>query len=161
MKRVRLRGTRSKSKEPTYREWAVEHLRPLFENFLEAGAGDLENTERLHQFRIAGKKLRYATELLSGAFDSRLRDVTYEFLETLQDKLGTINDHASALTRISNWNDENGNEERHRYLAEMRCDEQKQLDLARQHFTEWWSVEQQTKTRAAFQETLNAVSDLK
>ncbi|MBI2479984.1 MAG: CHAD domain-containing protein [Planctomycetia bacterium] len=151
LKRVRLHGKYRKSKEPTYRDWAVEHLQPILAEFFAAADGDLSNTDRLHQFRIAGKKLRYALELLSAAFGSEFQNTAYPLLETLQNQLGQINDHASAEGRLSGWIEENEDAERGRYLTEMLRHEHEQLNLARQRFTTWWSGERQDQLRDAFE----------
>lgn len=154
LKRVRLRGKHRKSKEPTFRDWAVPQLRTVIDEFFEAAAGDLDNTNRLHQFRIVGKKLRYAMELLSAAFGSELREIAYPLLETLQNQLGQINDHASALGRIGHWRVESADAESEKYLSEMEQYECEQLSDSRQRFTIWWSVEQQSQLRDAFESVL-------
>lgn len=153
LKRVRLRDKHRKSK-PTYRAWAKGHLRPILDEFFEMAEGDLTDTERLHQFRIMGKNLRYAMELLSAAFCSQLRNKAYPPLETLQDQLGRVNDHVSPLIRIGHWIEENDDEERAKYLVEMLKSEQDQLKESCRSFAAWWSAERRDRLREVFEEVL-------
>jgi CHAD domain-containing protein len=158
LKRVRLRGKRRQSKEPTYRAWAEDQLRPILDEFFKMAEDDLQTTESLHQFRLVGKKLRYAMELLSAAFGSELRKKAYPLLETLQDQLGTVNDHASALDRIGHWIEENDDPELAKYLSEMLKSEQDQLNESCRRFSSWWSAEQRTQLREAFDQALGDIS---
>lgn len=155
LKRVRIRGKRRKSKEPSYRTWASDHLRSILDEFFEVAEGDLNDTNRLHQFRIAGKKLRYAMELLSAAFDAELQNDAYPLFETLQDQLGKVNDHASALDRIGHWVEENEDPDRANYLGEMLNREQEQLKESRQQFSAWWTAERRNQMRDAFDRALS------
>jgi CHAD domain-containing protein len=155
LKRVRVRGKQGKSKVPTYRDWASDHLRPILAEFFEMADGDLQNTDHLHQFRIAGKKLRYAMELLSAAFDSDLQTNAYPLFETLQDQLGKVNDHASALARIDHWIEENEDAERTKALEEMLTKEQSQLEESRHQFSAWWTAERRHQMRDAFDRALD------
>jgi len=155
LKRVRLRGKRRKSKEPTYRAWAESHIRPILDEFLKMADSDLGTTDALHQFRIVGKSLRYAMELLSAAFCSDLRKQAYPLLETLQSQLGKVNDHASAVERMHRWIDENKDQERAAYLGEMLKSEQDQLEESRRHFSDWWTAARRKQLHEAFDNVLN------
>ena len=154
LKRVRLRGKRRKSEEPSYRAWAEEHLRPILEEFFEMAEGDLKDIASLHQFRIAGKKLRYAMELLSAAFCSELRKNAYPLLETLQDHLGKVNDRASALVRIQRWIAESEDSEKAVYLRTMLESGHAELDEACRCFSAWWTTQRRNQMRDAFDQTL-------
>jgi CHAD domain-containing protein len=55
-------------------------------------AADLDDYDRLHQVRIAGKRLRYAMEVLVGCFGPSFREVVYPEVETMQEVLGLAND---------------------------------------------------------------------
>ena len=54
----------------------------------------------MHQFRIRGKELRYALESLRGAFPSAVQTRLYETVEAIQDRLGEVNDLATAKARL-------------------------------------------------------------
>ena len=155
LKRVRLRGKRQKQNEPTYRVWAEGHLRPILDDFFEMAESDLHSTERLHQFRIVGKNLRYAMELLSAAFSSDLRKNVYPLIEMLQSQLGQVNDHASAAERIHRWISENKDPDRANYLGEILKSEQNKLKESRSEFAQWWTPKQRKQLRAAFDAILD------
>jgi CHAD domain-containing protein len=76
-----LRGVRRHGRghgdDNSFRDWARAKLLPLVERFLQAvptGGADLV---ALHHFRIRGKQLRYAMELLAPAFRAEFRDKLY------------------------------------------------------------------------------------
>ena len=49
----------------------------------------------LHEMRIAGKKLRYASEFMNGVFSKKAQKTYLNRLEAIQDRLGAINDAAT------------------------------------------------------------------
>lgn len=154
LRRVRLRGKRQNSKEPTYRAWAEDQLGPILNEFFELAESDLADTDSLHRFRIMGKKVRYALELLSSAFESDPRKRAYPLLEKLQDQLGSVNDHVSALDRIAHWIDENKDSERRQYLSEMQTIERGRLKESRGDFSAWWNGKHRKQLREAFAKAL-------
>ena len=83
--------------------WAQCQIQPVLDQFFATAAGDMTQVEAMHRFRIAGKKLRYAIELLAPAFAEGLRTQAYPFIQDLQEKLGKINDLASAHVRMKRW----------------------------------------------------------
>ena len=50
-----------------------------------AARDDLSDPQKLHQLRIAGKRVRYALELLSSAFDDSVREAALSGFELLRD----------------------------------------------------------------------------
>jgi CHAD domain-containing protein len=77
---------------------AGERILQLLDALEEAGRGNLENQERLHRLRIAGKRLRYAMEVLADCFLPPFREDLYPLVEQMQEHLGSINDAHVALT---------------------------------------------------------------
>ena len=71
--------------------------------FFEATESDLATDEALHALRIRSKKVRYTMEIVAVAFDSAFREKLYPQMTVLQDVLGTVNDHATALTLFGQW----------------------------------------------------------
>src|SRR5262245_15107878 len=65
----------------TYLEAARRGLEPLLTAFFLAGEQDLESTPALHEFRIAGKRLRYAMEVFASAFGPAFRKELYPIVE--------------------------------------------------------------------------------
>lgn len=99
----RIRWRDEAREEPTFGLAARESLAPLARTFFDLALGDLSTPETLHRLRIAGKALRYALELLAGAFSPELRNDVYPQVEKIQKQLGEINDHAAAHARYRSW----------------------------------------------------------
>jgi len=92
-----------------------------------------------------GKDLRYAMEFLCGAFPPELRVNSYPIIETLQDNLGEINDHATAAVRLrERLNEENDPEERihlRRLLEkETNCFEQAHIAFLAEGTSRQWET---------------------
>ncbi len=151
IKRVRLRGEKLQVKNPRFHQWAQSALAPMLDDFFQAGHCDFSDLEALHRFRINGKKLRYAMELLAGAFPEEFRGELYPKLEKLQDKLGQINDHVTAERRVRFWIDEaRAAKKELKYLQEVLNQEKKQLRESREQFRSWWHDKRQTKMMESF-----------
>src|SRR5262249_6781473 len=58
---------------PTYLAAAQAGLRSLAVDFFTASQGDFESILAMHEFRIAGKQLRYAMEIFAAAFGPAFR----------------------------------------------------------------------------------------
>jgi len=104
--------------------------------------------------RIAGKRLRYALEIFAGVLPRASIERLYRPLQALQNVLGEVNDHASAIERFSNWRrwsiDQALNAELDRIIAEER----RGLDEARQKFREIWTSETVAALRDDFRQSL-------
>jgi len=107
--RLRVRSHRllkhlsSRESKPgtTLLELAQAELRPLVEQFFAQARLGLGSIEQIHQIRIAGKHVRYAMEVFAHAFPSHFRDALYRTFCELQEKLGVVNDHATAIARLT------------------------------------------------------------
>jgi CHAD domain-containing protein len=66
-----------------------------------AVAGDLTDYSHLHQVRIAGKRLRYAMEVVADCFAPAFREQLYPLIEEMQDILGRANDSHVAGDRLA------------------------------------------------------------
>jgi CHAD domain-containing protein/uncharacterized protein Yka (UPF0111/DUF47 family) len=137
LQRVRSRGEEEAgAASARFGDWSGQRLRPLVELFF--GAVPFERTDEaaLHQFRVRGKELRYAMELLAGAFPDEFRTRLYPTIEAMQDRLGEINDLASAKARLhQKLKAASGSK-----LAAWRrllASEQAQFSQARQAFWDW------------------------
>ena len=99
---VETNGSASGCKPQAYnqRDLAVTELTPLIAGLREAVSSDLNDLDEVHRLRIAGKKLRYALELLGGALPETGADAAYEYLERLQEHLGQLNDFRELVHRI-------------------------------------------------------------
>lgn len=141
LKKVRWRHEDPLLEEPSFAEAARRSLRSVCDSFAETIAGDLTDVAALHQLRIAGKNLRYAMELFASAFDDDFRGKLYPIIEDLQECLGQINDHASALHRLEQWQSEWNDPSLLPSLNELCSAEQTALGDAQRRFSESWPRE--------------------
>ena len=101
LERVRARGgERAGESRARFGDWARERLPLAVDAFFAAVPTDPTDEAALHRFRIRGKELRYVMELLAGAFPDHFRTTLYPTIEALQDRLGEINDLATAKNRL-------------------------------------------------------------
>ncbi len=141
LKRVRLRGKKIKAKNPCFSEWSTKKFTQLLDEFFEAAQCHHSDVEALHSFRISGKRVRYAMELLAGAYPDNFRQDVYSGLEKLQDKLGRINDHVNSASRIRFWIDEAAKAKKQEidYLKEILQTEEGLLEQSKAEFCSWWN----------------------
>ncbi len=146
LKKVRLRAD---GQPVHFRKWAKRRLRIEMDAFFKAASGDLHDVRILHQFRIAGKRLRYAAELLASAFPDSFRNDIYPIIEDLQDRLGQINDHATAQDRLNRWADQADAKDERACLHEMLAQEERLLAESHAEFFRWWTSERESKLKKA------------
>ena len=138
-------------REPTFATSARARLSPLVDEFFAAAQADLSHLEALHQMRIAAKHVRYAVELLAEAFDEVVVGKLSATFAELQEKLGTINDHATAIVMLNDWFRRASDNESRAELAELIACEEKQLDESCQEFRQWWTQERATGLAEQFE----------
>ncbi|HKB04244.1 MAG TPA: CHAD domain-containing protein [Gemmataceae bacterium] len=131
-----------------------DSLRPLVRAFFAADPDAGSDPGDLHRFRIRAKRLRYAMELLAGAFPPSFRDELYPVVGTVQEKLGTVNDLNVAQARL---------EKKARRAADAgalsdlrRRSAATGEDLARacEEFGRWWTRDARDALRERFDELL-------
>ncbi len=122
-------------------DWARPQLQATAERFFAAMPSDDSDLKALHQFRIRGKALRYAMELLSPAFGPEMRGEYYPIVEELQEQLGQVNDHVAGEQRLRDWSDATDDPERQSLLGECIEREREQLAEALDRFRGWWTPE--------------------
>jgi len=78
-----------------------------------------------------------------------------ELVPEVQERLGTINDHATAITLLTNMMGSADRNGRQTAFGQLVRDEQAQLDDSRECFLNWWTVERAAaladKVRAAIE----------
>ncbi len=157
IEKVRARHLPVGSAEPTIRRLGQLCLMPRVEEFFQAAHAGLDEYAELHQFRIQGKRLRYALEIFAGAFDPRLRNELYSQIEHLQQLLGDINDRVTArnwaIGAAEDADCESQDETLLRQLAEF---ETSAILQAKREFTSWWSDVRANQLR---RDLLNVLSD--
>lgn len=153
--RVRLRTKDDRLEEPTFADAAQSALEPLVRGFVEAGEADFHDYTLLHAFRIQGKQLRYAMEVFAGAFEPSFREELYPRVAALQERLGEINDHATAREIFTLWLAENDIDDLLRgTLEKFVMDENTAVEAKRQEFLDWWTIPRRDDLRHRFAEAL-------
>ncbi len=123
----------------TFGDWAPPQLERFREAFLDLLPKGSEGVAALHEFRIRGKALRYAIELLAPAFRPELRSEIYPEVETLQERLGNITDHIAAIRLFADWE---AHSAEHPRLEESFLDREKAAEVHDvEQFHEWWRVD--------------------
>jgi CHAD domain-containing protein len=120
-------------------------LRTLSGKLSAAASGDLTDYEQLHQVRIAGKRLRYAMEVVADCFGPAFRDEVYPQVEEMQEILGRANDSHVASGRLRALRDK-----LRAYPETWQCAKagieallrfhQKRLPQERRRFLKWWQT---------------------
>ena len=149
---------RNKGQEPLISCFARARIEPVLQNFFTAAEADFSDTTALHQFRIFGKQLRYTMEIFAGAFGQTFRDDLYPLVEELQEKLGQINDHATALTHLHRWLSETDDDGQSTLIHSLMDAESDALAQAQAKFTAWWTPDWAAELRRRFNEELAEAS---
>jgi steroid delta-isomerase-like uncharacterized protein len=92
--------TRVTPREERFGEFARDRLRTVADAFFAADPPPDARPEGLHAFRIRGKALRYAVELVAAVLPPAVREEAYPLLGTIQETLGTANDLATYRARL-------------------------------------------------------------
>lgn len=129
--------------------WAPQRMRPIVDEFLQAACQDHTGFKQLHAFRLQTKKLRYAMELTTAAFPADFQQRLYPRIEALQERLGTINDRATAQDLFKAWL-EDAEPRDARYIECLLEKETDELVQAHTQFLEWWTPEQVRELSAEF-----------
>jgi CHAD domain-containing protein len=142
LKGMTKRFEQQRSKKPfcnRFAKWSREQLKPLIKRFAKRGAADLTQLAKLHKFRIAGKRLRYALELVWGALDKQPRKRAYEQLDRLQTQLGSINDTRNLIAEIEQAAKAVKKRALQTQLRRLLAAEQRHLTTAQEMWTDVWS----------------------
>ena len=146
VKSVRHNGTGG----TPFTEWAIGQLRPAVDRLFDAAGDDFGDLEALHAFRIRAKQVRYAMELLVGAFGPEFQDQLYPAVEELQERLGAITDHAAAQATFERWLQESTAPADTVFLNGLIAQEATGLAAERQAFSRWWTTERSGWLRVEF-----------
>jgi CHAD domain-containing protein len=147
-------GPRADEGAAFFQEWAVCRLQSQTGEFFLAAAADLSDVHNLHQLRIAGKQLRYTIELLAAGLPESVRQHIYPMIKDLQDRLGAINDHATARQRLERWMQESPTEVEYQFLQTHREAERRCTETLRGEFLHWWNGTRQAELQRAFADCL-------
>lgn len=89
--------------EPPFLPWAGEQFGLWLNDFASDMAGAMQAFRKLHAFRLAGKRLRYALELLPAEHRREAAEELMGFLKELQDRIGAICDQEALRCAIQEW----------------------------------------------------------
>ena len=148
-------GTR---KTGGFGRWCRAQLVPLRDELVARAEGDLSRSENLHQFRIAGKRLRYALELAPAALPAVTHRRLYDELSDLQDRLGHVCDLIAAADRLESWLAEASEAIVRKQLRDAIERQKRQLLAAKQGFLRWWSAKQRAALRRSWHRALRSGS---
>ncbi len=128
-----------KGRETSFRVAARSSLNQVVDQFFRSADDDLLDIVALHKMRIAGKRLRYAMELLAGAFEKSFRTKLYPVFVEVQDRLGEINDHATACSLFNKWAGRLKEGRRAEQVRELSKKEEDLIESACVEFRQWWT----------------------
>ena len=151
---LRERAQSNALRSARFGPWARANLRPYLDQFFHDGQAPLSDLGALHQFRISGKKLRYTMELLAAAFPLRFAKRLYPKIESLQERLGEINDLATAQLRYRHWLEEAESESEVEYIRGLLADEEDRLRRCREAFSAWWKPPRVRRLAKAFHDII-------
>jgi CHAD domain-containing protein len=138
---VRPRGRVAKTQDVSFRNWAEMRLGQAAERFFAAIPNQNSDLSALHKFRIRGKQLRYALELLAPAFGPDLRELHYPVVQELQELLGRINDCVAGDARLRRWRRKTESSAEQELLGKLIERRRLQLDEAVAQYRAWWTTE--------------------
>jgi CHAD domain-containing protein len=145
VERVKWPKRHSSRAAPPFGRWYRQEIVPLGDELLKLSAEDLSDDRRLHAFRIAGKRLRYALELAGPALAPLQHRQLYEDLSALQDRLGEVCDHLAAVDRLREWLEQAKRPKQRVGLEELLEHEQRTLTTCHRRFLRWWSAARQQR----------------
>jgi len=159
LKRIRWRESGAQRDEPSFSAAASRFLGDAIDSFFLAGECDQHDAAAVHQFRILGKQLRYSMEVFAGAFDAEFRASLYPLIEEVQEKLGEMNDHVTAIERFTAWQHEWNDPRLEQPLAELLATEQAALEQSRARVFAWWTRQRAIDLRSRFDVLLSRRSE--
>ncbi len=159
LERVRARGEDNAGPAiDRFGDWARSRLRPMVERFFASIPDAQADEAALHQFRIRGKELRYAIEILAGAFADELRTQLYPAIEELQDRLGAINDLATARARLLRKIEETDDAKAVAGWRKLLVEEETHLEESRLEFEAWFTPLMIQDLREGFEREIKGVT---
>ena len=144
----KVRWRKCDANEPTFHAAAQDGIRSLAAELFTTEV-DLHSIEVMHEMRIVAKRLRYAMEVYRDAFGQTFRQELYPLVEELQEKLGAVNDHATARAQYADWLVESDDDQRH-LLERLIEQETSALESAIGALRQWWTPQRSADYKARF-----------
>jgi len=130
-----------KTSYPWLKNFAQKALQKTSRPMLRLTSTQNPTLEQLHELRIAGKRLRYSIEIFHGAFSPSLRTELYPLVEKLQNRLGRMNDHATAQALFQGLLVGMPVDNQAAYVARCIAEQHEAAELLRNEFLDWWTSE--------------------
>ncbi len=141
------------SKPPLlFGEFARSSVSEAVERFQSAAQADLSGWAALHQLRIAGKRLRYTLEVFESALPEAPQQAATTATKALQDRLGAINDHATAQARYQGWISRMPADADAALVAAEIVAESARAEALAAEFHAWWAEEGDRSLAAALEQ---------
>jgi CHAD domain-containing protein len=137
----------ARAADGSFLTWAGSRMHTVAEKFFDADPPSGADWSALHQFRIAGKKLRYKMELLAPAFGSELRQQQYPIVQALQEKLGTINDFVVGREILQMLSEKTSVSSTIDQFDALIAEQETSRDAAIADFRAWWTPERAAALR--------------
>lgn len=148
-----LKSLRKKTRQTThdlFGPWAMDKLKKIAKPFFKTSSFYTYDLSKLHRFRIKGKELRYAMELLAPAFPDSFRKQLYPVVEDLQARIGAIHDGAVAVARFEKWLAHSPSKRRAKHVRKLLTAEQENLEKLLSDFHNWWTPEFESEFHESF-----------
>ena len=123
--------------------WAKKQLSDAIKRFYHALPSDSNDLRSVHCFRIRTKELRYTIELLNAAFPVERTCFIFPLVETLQQRLGDINDRAVTISILDDLRVRASKRRDRIKLKQKHTRETNRLEEALASFQKWWTHERQ------------------
>jgi CHAD domain-containing protein len=130
--------------------WAAKRFARLVKQFFKRGKDDLTELSALHTFRIAGKRLRYALELVGDCFKKAPRNQAYAGLDRLQTALGTINDGRNLIAEMERALAAAKKRPLQTQLKRLLAAERRRLAAAQAAWESQWNEREHKRLRRSF-----------
>jgi CHAD domain-containing protein len=101
-----------------------------------------------------GKNVRYTIELLRRGLPAPLREHVYPMIKDLQDRLGAINDHATAQQRLTAGFRKPIPKPNAPISKPVATPNKRCTETLRGEFLHWWNGTREAELRQAFAESL-------
>lgn len=128
-------------------DWGMGRAGKQAEALAALGERSLKGLEAVHEFRIAGKELRYVLEIMGGALPAAAGRV-YALLGDLQQRIGVVCDHAAAEMMYGQLLTQVSRSERPP-LRSAIAKSKKEKTKTHQAFLRWWTPGRQKGFRGA------------
>jgi CHAD domain-containing protein len=141
---------------PPFGTFGRQALEPLAREFFQWAEADLNNEQALHTLRIAGKRLRYALELVPALLTPSTHRRLYDSLDEIQDRFGEVHDQLTMCSRINDWQNEAKQKRHERKLVTLLRREQQRLKSLHRVLLRWWSPTRRQRLARLWKQALSA-----